>query len=357
MATPLERARDSVLVRWRASGLAIQSAVANLQHAKADERFLVVHHHTNPFPYDLLFAWLEVFFPEVRARFELRPLGAAVRDWSRYRLHVPWLQDPVQAWSARAYRRALRLNDECRARGIPVVNPVDQLANAGKAAGAAHIASVGFRTPRVVPVGDWARFRRDRAGLAFPFLLREDWGHGAITVRVDNEADLAAVRVESFRRPVASEFVDVVSPDGLFRKYRYVVAGDLGVRQSVHVASRWEVRGTPDRAVYSEAIRDEEIAFTSSPEPEHERFQAARRALGVDFAAFDYSHDQEGRLVVWEANPLPSIRLSGGRRRYRTVPTCRVLIAMVRLYYERAGLEPPPNLDDALTGFSERPAG
>lgn len=316
----------------------------NRAHVRGDARFLVVRHPCeSPNFYDLLLDWLEKEHPEVRARFELHGLPCRPHDAARYAVHVPWLQDPVQAWSPLAYRMAERLTAWCDAHEIPVVNRVDRLTNASKSMGSTCIGRTGLRTPRMARIVDVAAFREDRAGIPLPLFVREDWGHGGPMLRAETPEQVRDLPIESLRRPVAVEWIDVKSPDGLWRKYRYVVAGDLGVRQTMHVTDHWQTRGTDN--VFSEALAAEEIAFISSPEPLHSQFLAAKEAMGLDVVAFDYSYDSMGRPVVWEANPFPYLHWITGRRAYRVETTRRVLAAMTRCYLKKAGLEVPAPIE------------
>ena len=128
--------------------------------------------------YDEVLDWARANAPQCLEHLDIRdpPLGAV--DWSSVRLLVPWLQDPVQAWSTPLYDYMNSMAAHCDSLGIPVVNRVERLALAGKTAGAQAIAAAGLRTPRTVRITDPAAFRRDFAGLAFPLFVREDWGHG-----------------------------------------------------------------------------------------------------------------------------------------------------------------------------------
>jgi hypothetical protein len=308
------------------------------------ERFLVLRHFTNnAHAFDPLLHWLAAYAPAVRARFELRVLPTHVADWSRYALMLPWLQDPVQQWSPRAYDHANRLAAACETRGIPMINRVDRLANAGKRSGAERIARAGLRTARMVRIDDAARFRATRDGLALPLFVREDWGHGGRMLRADTDADVRALPIESFARPLAVELLDVRGADGLYRKYRYVVAGDTGVPLSLHVQRDWIVRG--NESIHTDAIVADELAFTAARSPHHARFVAAAAALELDFVAFDYSLGAHGEPIVWEANPFPALQLAGIDRRYRWPAMTRAFAAMVELYHVRAGLAVPPLVD------------
>ncbi len=328
-------------VGWR-------DASRNRRWATALSRFLVVRHaRRGPSFYDVLLNWLETNHPTIRSRFELRHLGGLVRDWKPYVLHIPWLQDPVQAWSPTAYAQANRLAAACDAHGIPVINRVDRLANAGKASGTKLIATAGIRSARTARITDAKVFHERGCGLEFPFFVREDWRHGGAFYRVDSTRDLSRVRLREFRRPVAMEIIDVKNAqDGLYRKYRYLAAGSIGVPVSMHPCRSWIAKGT--HTEYNDSLRDEELAFLNQPDPNHERLQQARCALGLDFVAFDYSYDRQGRLVVWEANPYPFIQFGSVHRQYRWPAVERVLAAMTHLYFSRAGLSIPPEIQRFL---------
>ncbi len=337
-------------ISWRC-----RDAVVNRRYARGDERFLITRHPAKtPRFYDVFLDWIQSRLPRARERFELRMLPLAVRNPSRFVLHVPWLQDPVQQWSAAAYEEATRLTAELEGRGIPTINPVDRLTNAAKSTGARLIGEAGIRTPRTVPIDDAGRFRATFLGLELPLLVREDWGHSgdnAIAagqvVRCDTPDAVRKLDLEQFLRPVAMEFIETRDPrDGFYRKYRYVAAGDTGVALHLHVKDHWFVKGASQ--LYSEEIRDEDLSYISGPDPNHEPLQRARRALRLDFVAFDYSYDRAGRLVVWEANPYPYFHFIGGRRAYRTPAIERAFAAILKLYHSRAGLPVPEEVERML---------
>src|SRR5262245_14875026 len=321
--------------------LARRDAQRNHRWATEEQRFLIVRHPRNkPHFYDVLLTWLEEHHPNLRRRFDLQRLPCHISDWRPYVLCVPWLQDPVQAWSPTAYDQANRLAAVCDARAIPIINRVDRLTAAGKASGASLIAKAGIRTAKMARIDDQALFRETRCGLTLPLFVREDWRHCGPVIRMDSEAEVRRARLSQFRRPVAVEFVDVRSPaDGLYRKFRYLAAGEIGFPLSMHPSKAWFVKGS--NTVFSDALRDEELHFLLHADPNHERLQAARHLLGLDFVAFDYSYDPEGRLVVWEANPYPTIHFGTAHRRYRWPAVARGLAAMTLLYLQRAGLAIP----------------
>ena len=321
----------------------------NLATAAVTPRVMLVRHPTNRVGfYQVWLDWVSLNFPECLTHFELRLLPCTVRQDAGVTLSVVWLQDPVEDWSQATYRHANALAAECRTLGISTINPVDSLANASKIEGTRRIAQAGFRTPQMVLIQDIEAFKRDAGGLTFPICVREDRGHQKPILRADDLRELEGLSLEGFERPIGVEIVDVRGPDGLYRKYRYIAAGDHGVSHHLQITPHWVTRGE-DR-IANDATKAEELAYVSGPDPHHGRFQDAMRALELDFAAFDYGYDRDGNAVVWEANPYPFIRFCsiGGSGEYRHAPMHRTMAAMLAMYLERAGIPAPDALETIL---------
>lgn len=332
---------------------AMQDAWTNWRHVRGAPRLLIVRHAAkNWYVFRDYLAWLQREFPEVRARFEFRLLPFRPADWSRYALHALWAGDTIAQWSPRGFNQAKELLDQCDQFGVPVINRVDQLANAAKALGAKLIRSTGIRTPQMVRIHNPQRFCRDFAGLAFPLLIREDRGHGQPTAFVASPDELRKLDLERYREPIACEFIDVRDPrDGLYRKYRYLAAGEMGLPKHLIINDHWEVR--PQRRVQTDATRREELAFLHEPDPNHALLQRARRALGLDVIGFDYSYDAQGRVVVWEANPYPDLNYPKNPwSRHIHFAVEKTFAAVTCLYLQRAGLAIPGRLEERLHGVS-----
>lgn len=316
---------------------------------------LVVRHpEFKPRFYDVVLAWAQLNAPDCVRHFDVRDLPVTDDQWWSVRLFVPWLQDPVQDWSPDTYRHVEDLASECGRRGIPVVNRALHLTNAGKLAGARLMAGVGLRVPKMQAITDRAAFRRDFLGFAFPFFVREDWGHGKAMERADTPEQARALPLEQFERPVVTEIVDVRSPaDGLVRKYRYFACRAHGVTEHMQASEDWITRA-PSR-VGNDRTQAEELAYIARQDPHHERFQSARRAMNLDMVAFDYGYTPEGEPVVWEANPYPHVMFSRNRYRYRNRAVHRAVGAMLAMYLEMAKL-PVPGPVAAALDYSVNPS-
>jgi hypothetical protein len=311
------------------------------------ETFLVVHHRSTYCGFnDDVLDWIAVNLPDERPRFRLKALPYDLRDTDHDRVLIPWLQDPVEAWSPRTYVQAMALTQACERRGIPVVNRVDRLARAGKFEGAALMRAAGLRVPRVARITDVAAFRENRLGIPLPLFIREDVGHQGEMIRADTPAEVRALPIERFKSPVAIELIDLFDPrDRLYRKYRYVVSGERGVPHHMQASATWITRG--GGRIVDERTRNEELRYIGASSPYHAAFLRASQALGLDFVAFDYSIDADGQPVVWEANPYPFLQFSRTYLAYRNEAMHRTMAILVALYYERAELPLP----DALQAY------
>lgn len=316
-------------------------------------RILVVRHAgKHPYLQHYYLNWLAREFPKLRSLFELRLLPCEIRDWSRYRLYVPWFQDPAVEWmTPTTYARALELEAECKARGIAIINALARTTNCIRSVASARLAAAGIRTPRVVPIADVQQFRSDSDGLDFPFIVRDDSGHGRAVVLVEQRSDLDKIQFDRMRRPIAVEWVDVSAADGLFRKCRFVVAGRVGVRRHLIVSRNWEVRAA--KRVASAATRVEELDYLEAPAAEHELLERARRCLELDWAAFDYSFDAQGEPIIWETNSYPDLSFPPRPEFKYTHPYVdRSLAAMTHMYLTMASIPVPEEITQRINSRS-----
>jgi hypothetical protein len=217
-----------------------------------------------------------------------------------------WVQDPVRERNDALFVELRDLQERARLAGASVVQPVEVLSNSLRDVQHERLARAGVRTPRVVPVdGDFAE---SLGGLTPPLVVRRLWGHGSRLRRLDTGDEVARwLTSRKHRRGewVAVEYVDARGDDGLFRKYRSVFFGERCVRRHLIASRDWEVR--PSDRVLTDEIIAEELAFLDGPADERTAFEAVRRELGFDIAAFDFSLGPDGQPIVWEVNPYPDL--------------------------------------------------
>jgi hypothetical protein len=285
--------------------------------------------------YSFFLEWLGRERPALRRQIKLSRVPCAMPASTT--LFHAWVQDPVIERDSQLYAELVAMERTCAERGIAVVHPAAVLSNSKRDVLCDRLRAVGLRTPRIV-IADPA-FDGHRGGLTLPMLVRRRWGHAADMRLLETEADFCSWWSQARSNApewVAGEYVDVRSPDGFYRKYRYVMAGSRGVARHLIVSPKWEVR--PVDRVRTAATREEELAFVGSDCPHQALFDAARRALEFEIAAFDFSFDSAGQLVVWEVNPYPDLSTPAGEvGQYLRPAIERSYRMLADFYQERAG--------------------
>lgn len=324
--------------RWRPHRLWLADRLYAATRRAGGRRILVLRHPDQLCHYnDDLLAWLLRVAPAAAGLFELRRVGFVPRDAARYALFVPWLQDPLRERFPEAYEAARRAQDAIRDAGGAVVNPVENLSHSIKSVASEKLRAAGVPMPEVVPL---PASRTLPAGLEFPVIAREDRRHGGPMILCRNEEELARVPWHEFRVPVLAAFRDVRSEDGLFRKWRYVVAGDGGAPRHLVVSRDWVVKA--EGRIEDEGARAEELAYTrSTDDPHREILARGARALGLDVVAFDYARTRNGELVVFEPNPFAVLWApfnDDPRYRYQRPCVERVYATLCSYWLDRAGL-------------------
>ncbi len=315
--------------------------------------FLRHYHPQGDYHWDF-FRWLEQRHPALSARCELRRVGWQPGSLDDYGLLVPLVQDPLKELYPQAYAAVWQLQAVCDRAGVPVINRVDRLSNSRKSTALRLIgACSGVRCPRVIPIGSHAALQAAGDMLGYPFLLRDDLGHGGSLRLIHQPPELEHLREHDFTNQIACEFIDTSDQHGIFRKYRYVMMGDRGFPRHLIASTDPVVR--MDQRKEDAALRAEELDYLSSEDPNHQRLDAARRSLGFDVVAFDYSYARDHQMVVWEPNPFAVIwgRSSESQRdrfRHQEPAVHRIYEGFASYYADCAGLS------DLLGGKARRAA-
>jgi hypothetical protein len=237
--------------------------------------------------------WLAEHDRDLHDRLVFRAPGPWI-PLRRVALVLNWQQDPLSTRPlARGLTRALEVR--ARALGIAVLQPGAALDRGRKSVQSRILRDAGFDTPPVGPI----------AATAFPLVVRSDVTHAGDLLRCDTPDVLARADLSAVREPVASPFVETRGPDGFYRKRRYFLADGIGAPRHLQVSSHWLVR--MDARDQRPAFVEEELRYTGAPDPNHDLLERARRALGLDWVAFDYSERRAGGIVIWEANPQPTL--------------------------------------------------
>jgi glutathione synthase/RimK-type ligase-like ATP-grasp enzyme len=201
-------------------------------------------------------------------------------------------------------------------RGFPgkVINRPEAILRSTRDQVARRLAGIaGLHVPRAVRFNasrpDAAMRAIDKAGLAYPLILREAGTHtGRIVGCFDRPDDLRAA-LEGGSDHIATEFVDFASDDGFYRKYRVFFIGDRIVTRHMLASDHWNIHAR-DRKRFMlgrpELIEDEKRLFddpeNSFPAAIANVLQAVRDRMGLDFFGMDFGIGKDGRVVLFEAN-------------------------------------------------------
>ncbi|HET8553175.1 MAG TPA: hypothetical protein VFM97_11975 [Gammaproteobacteria bacterium] len=288
------------------------------------------------------FEWLQEHDPAAARLFRHTTTGGPLaRPTSGTSLLIPWLWDPVRERKPALYRRLQALEARYERAGVPIINPVRHLSNAIKSRALATLRHAGFTAARALPLSGHSTFDEITAAVGLPFIVRNDHGSHGYVQLVHTPGDFQQVDWSRLPHPVALEYIDTRSADGLFRKYRYLVTGDSGINRHLIIARPWCVHAG-DR-VRERAYVDEEVAFLNEPNPHREALVRAARALKLDFVAFDYSVTRSGKLVIWEPNPFPGLWSNANHTDryfdYQRAWIDKVFRHVLRFYLRRANLD------------------
>lgn len=277
---------------------------------------------------------LQATDPAFAARFRVHETGSGAADLSNVALVLFWLGDPLREKYPACFMEAMEIAAAARSANIRILNSPEALSNTTKTRQSAiwHKERVPSARARMVNEPEnLAQVCKDLGGIC---IVRSDVEHAQRDVLiVRNEADVRRA-VETCEFPVAViQKFDIrgeyraagAEPSSLFRRYhhkaRAFVFGDAVMRSHLFFASgpvvglsncllkrearprrRLGHRFGYNRKLFNDMIREDKTYFEA--DPLYARTLAhGVRALGLDFAAVDYSIRPDGSVVLWEANP------------------------------------------------------
>ena len=267
-----------------------------------DEQGVATHGNTD-------FFRLRTRDPRGYARLHVTPnyFSQPVRyDLGRFDLLLNLVTDPDQ--NPKVLANLARLVKGYRGR---VINPPDRILRTTRDKVARACASlphvVAPRTLRLAGAGPRA-IGKLAAGFPFPAILRLTGTHtGQILGVVEDLEGLVALIAEDSEH-FLTEFKDFRSPDGLYRKYRFVFIGREIVMRHLLVSDRWNVHAADRRRFMRERpglVAEERNAIDygiqALPHPVRAGLAEIRDAIGLDMFGVDCAISEDG-VILFEAN-------------------------------------------------------
>lgn len=145
--------------------------------------------------------------------------------------------------------------------------------------------------------------------LHFPMIARPRGSHAGVGLaKLDDAAALSAYLAERKEEDFfVARFVDYVSPDGLYRKYRLAMIDGKPYACHMAIADRWDIWYLNAYMAFSEEKRAEEAVFMLGFDHtfavrHRSALEEMSRRVGLDYFIVDCAENQDRELLVFEAD-------------------------------------------------------
>jgi hypothetical protein len=270
---------------------------------------------------------------ELFAQIRVHETGAEAPSLQGVRAVVFWLGDPLRELYPECYAEAMQIAEAAQSGGIRIVNHPDALSNTIKSRQQRIWSAAGLTTAMHHPLSDRAELEARASKLEYPLFIRSDQLHAQRHMQLCQSAE-EVIRIPDERLvfpATATPFVDTRSCfsgrgsgspwSRFYHRKRAFVFGDIVRTNNVYFSEQpivaWSTstylaygqRGHPRSEVLSTArcLLADYLYWRQGSEHEELLLRAAS-ALGLEFAAIDYSSFGDGSVILWEANPHFTLR-------------------------------------------------
>jgi glutathione synthase/RimK-type ligase-like ATP-grasp enzyme len=159
----------------------------------------------------------------------------------------------------------------------------------------------------------------DRAGLVFPVIVRLAGQHGGISsILISGRDDVDKLHVYPFdgSKFYLTQFVDFVSDDGYYRKFRIVVIDGVPLYRHHLIDRQWMIHAASRRfMVENSSLMDESIVIRDKFD-EHiapmirPAIDEITRRLQLEYYGIDCNIDKQGDILIFEVNANMAILIN-----------------------------------------------
>ncbi len=178
---------------------------------------------------------------------------------------------------------------------------------------------------------------------SFPLLVRPAGTHGGDDFeKCTDGAALAEFLTPRQGDHYLIQYIDYASPDGHFRKYRFIFVGEKVMPYHLCIGNDWKVHHVSTDMANQPWMQQEEAAFladagaTFSP-AHYKTLNAIRERIGLDYFGIDCALDREGNLVVFEVNASMLVHARNEGFAYKDPYVRAIKDAFDEMLHERAG--------------------
>jgi tetratricopeptide (TPR) repeat protein len=241
----------------------------------------------------------------------------------------------------------------------PVINDPARIRRTTRDAVAALLPGIaGCRIPRIVRLQAGADVSVAALDELLPFscpvLARPAGTHGGDDF--EKIASLAELSAFLAQRGACDhyviEYIDTLSADGHFRKYRFIfIDGDI-LPYHLAIGDDWKVHHVNTDMANQPWMQQEEAAFLSDPgavfKPVHYQvLDTIRQRIGLDYFGIDCALDAAGELVVFETNASMLVHDDNAEFPYKDPAVRAIKAAFDAMLRKRAGCDRPASVLDS----------
>jgi tetratricopeptide (TPR) repeat protein len=223
--------------------------------------------------------------------------------------------------------------------GLPAVNHPRKVHQTTRDAVAALLGGIpGCRVPQALRLKAGADRSEAALKAMLPFsstaLVRPVGTHGGDDF--EKVEDLAALSALLSRQPdhdhYLIEYIDYVSADGYFRKYRFIFIGDQILPYHLCIGHDWKLHHINTDMAHHPWMQREEEAFLGDASavfgsPQRQALQAIRERVGLEYCGIDCGLDAFGNVVVFEVNASMLVHARNEGFLYKTPAVERIKLA------------------------------
>jgi Flp pilus assembly protein TadD len=197
--------------------------------------------------------------------------------------------------------------------GLPTINHPRRVAQTTRDAVATLLQGIpGCRIPQALRLKAGADCSEAALEAMLPFasaLARPVGTHGGDDF--EKAEDVAALSAFLSQRAdhdhYLIEYIDYLSADGQFRKYRFIFIGDEILPYHLCIGRDWKLHHINTDMAHQPWMQQEEAAFLDNPTAvfgprQFQALQAIRERIGLDYCGIDCALDPSGNVVVFEVN-------------------------------------------------------
>jgi len=223
--------------------------------------------------------------------------------------------------------------------GLPTLNHPRQVQQTTRDAVAGLLQGIpGCRIPQALRLKAGAERTEAALKAMLPFtstaLVRPVGTHGGDDF--EKVEDVAALSAFLSERPdhdhYLIEYIDYVSADGLFRKYRFIFIDDQILPYHLCIGRDWKLHHINTDMAHQPWMQQEETAFLNDSSAvfgpaQVQALHAIRSRVGLDYCGIDCGLDAAGNVVVFEVNASMLVHARNEGFLYKTPAVERIKLA------------------------------